>query len=142
MELPAVSLDKTTSDDHVLEFPTRLALQLSANRVARLLLGWPDKGAGVDDHRSGNLRIPGDEQSLFRHPPKDQLGVDKVPGTTQVNERDSLRVDHLDTDRSPGSPWAGGGKLLRTDRGEPLLAVHEYIALLAIDIRSDETQLL
>ena len=58
------------------------------DRINRLLLGFFDETAGIDDDHFGLLRIIGQGKSVRRQHAQHDFGIDLVLRTTQVDEAD------------------------------------------------------
>ena len=87
------ALDQTTRDDNSRQLAAALPRDQGADRRLGLLPGRTDEGAGVEHGHVGVLDGARDPTALFGHPREDQLGVDQVAGTTQVNQRDDRHTE-------------------------------------------------
>ena len=98
-QLVAIALGQAAGDDQSLAGAGLLVLGHLEDRVDRLLLGFVDERAGVDDEHVGVGGIAGELMPLFLGEPEHHLGVDEVLGAA---ERDHSNF-HACNVFSPGS---------------------------------------
>ena len=81
------ALHQTARHDHALQFTGALAVQEPFKDGMGLLSCGPDERAGVEHHGVRIARIAGHHEPFFREASENQLRVDQIARTAEVDER-------------------------------------------------------
>ncbi len=84
----SLPLGQAAGDDDPFDLPCPLTAQQFLDDAARFLPGRIDEPAGIDDDQVGLLILGHKHEPVLRQQPEHPLGVDKILGAAEADERD------------------------------------------------------